>query len=119
MKTIITFNPEDRFISILVYKFPLGNCGGITDTVKEIYIPSQSGNYTFKEIDERNEINLVFIEEQRGNDYWALKPLIQPEGAVGPMSGGNIGYSSDSRCKRVYHIHDRFEDQKTYDILSR
>ena len=119
MKQIINFNPKDRFISILVYKFPLGNCGGVTDSAKDIYIPSKSGNYTFEDIAFRNEINLIFVEEQRGEEYWALKPITQPEGMLGPMSGGNIGYSSDSRCKRIYHIHDRFETQEAYDILSR
>lgn len=119
MKTIAKFNPEDKFISILVYKFPLGNCGGITDTEKDIYIPSDEGNYTFKEIEGRNETHLIFIEEKRGPEYWALKPIVQPEGVLGPMSGGNIGYSSDARCKRMYHIHDRFETQEAYNTLSR
>lgn len=118
MKTqpILTFAPKSRFISILVYKFPLGNCGGITDTEKNIYIPSDNGNHTFEEIENKD---LIFIPEHRGRDYWALQPLMQPEGLIGPMAGGNLAYSSDSRCERVYHIHDRFETQELYDTLSR
>ena len=42
----------------------------------------------------------------------------KPKGMVGPMAGGNLAYSSDSRVKRVYHIHDRFETQEMYDHLS-
>ena len=64
------------------------------------------------------EKNLIFIPEQRGADYWALKPLFQPVGLVGPMAGGNLAYSSDSRCKYVFHIHDRFETQQTYNAMS-
>lgn len=30
-KQIKNFNPTDRFLSLSVYKFPLGNCGGVTD----------------------------------------------------------------------------------------
>jgi hypothetical protein len=107
MKTAIReFKETDCFLSIMIYKFPLGNCGGITDTVKDIFIPCADGNYKYSQIENKE---LIFIEEQRGAEYWALKPLIQPTGMNGPMSGGNIAYSSDSRCKHVYHIHDRFE----------
>lgn len=98
-----------------VFKFPLGNCGGITDSVRSIYIPCSEGPYLFEEIDP----TLIFISEQRGQEYWALKPLIQPEGMIGPMAGGNLAYSSDSRCDRVYHIHDRFETPEDNEALSR
>ena len=115
MKQIKKFKATDRFLSILVYKFPLGNCGGITDTVQSIYIPSERGNFQFSEIDK----NLIFIPEKRGLTYFALIPLMQPTESVGPMSGGNIAYSSDSRCPHAYHIHDRFETQEAYNALSR
>jgi hypothetical protein len=101
------FNPNDKFISISVYKFPLGNCGGITDHEKSVFIPSETGNYKFSDLEDKK--HLIFYPEQRASDYWALKPLIQPEGMNGPMAGGNLAYCSDSRCKHVYHIHDRFE----------
>src|SRR5574343_112446 len=97
--------PDERFISVSVYKFPLGNCGGITDHVKTIYIPAENGNYKFSELNKE----LVFLPEKRGAEYWALKPLMQPVGMCGGMAGGNLAYCSDSRCERVYHIHDRFE----------
>lgn len=115
MKQIAEFKPTDRFLSLLVYKFPLGNCGGITDTIRNILIPCKDGNYVFSEI---SDYDSIFIPEQRGADYWALIPFMQPAGLIGPMSGGNIAYSSDSRCKHVYHIHDRFESQSTYNSMS-
>ena len=113
------FADGDTFISIDVYKFPLGNCGGITDSVKSIYIPAERGNYKFSELRERGELNVIFFEEQRGADYFALKPIIQPTEGTGAMSGGNLAYSSDSRCRRVYHIHDRFESWEAYNALSK
>lgn len=118
MKTQEMFKATDRFLSLNVYQFPLGNCGGITDllTKESIYIPCPTGNVLFEDI--ANE-DLIFIEEQRSPEYWALKPVNQPKGVLGPMAGGNLAYSSDSRCKHVYHIHDRFETQEQYDALSR
>lgn len=117
MTTVKQFQPNDRFISLNVYKFPLGNCGGITDTLgtESIWIPCSEGHRTFDEIENKN---LIFIPEQRSADYWALNPYVKPENMVGPMAGGNLAYSSDSRVKRVYHIHDRFETQKAYNTLS-
>lgn len=118
MKQIQKFKPKDRFLSLCVYQFPLGNCGGITDKMKKksIYIPCEDGHIDFEDIEDKNTI---FIPEQRSPEYWALQPLMQQEGLVGPMAGGNLAYSSDSRCRRVYHIHDRFETQSTYDMMSR
>ena len=113
-KQIMEFKATDLFLPVLVYKFPLGNCGGITDTEKYVYIPCETGPYKFEEINPE----LIFIPEQRGANYFALKPLLQPIGLVGPMAGGNLAYCSDSRCPVVYHIHDRFETQQQYDILS-
>jgi hypothetical protein len=102
-----TITENTRFISVSVFKFPLGNCGGITDEVKTIYIPSERGNYKFSEIEDKR---LIFYTEKRGAEYWAAKPYIPaPSNTTGYMSGGNIAYSSDSRCERVYHIHDRTE----------
>lgn len=118
MKTQETFKASDRFLSLNVYQFPLGDCGGITDTIKResIYIPCEKGNVSFDKI--KNQ-DLIFTEEKRGEEYWCLKPVNRPNGMLGPMAGGNIAYSSDSRCKRIYHIHDRFESQEQYDSLSR
>jgi hypothetical protein len=107
-KQVKEFKATDSFLPILIYKFPLGNCGGITDTAKNIYIPCEEGHVKFSEIKNRNELDLVFYEEQRGADYWALKPILQ-DSRKSLMSGGNLATCSDSRCKRIYHVHDREE----------
>jgi hypothetical protein len=108
------FKPTDRFLPISVYRFPLGSCGGITDLLETIYIPCPTGSYTFEEVED----HLIFYEEKRGEEYWALKPYQEPKGMIGPMAGGNLAYCSDSRCKRVYHIHDRFETEEQYNSNS-
>jgi len=113
MKATKQFKPTDRFLALNVYQFPLGNTGGITDmlTTESIYIPCQDGPTEFKDIIFPDRI---FIPEQRGENYFALIPVIQPEGLIGPMAGGNLATSSDSRCNHIYHIHDRFETQQHY-----
>lgn len=118
MKTEELFNSDSRFLPLNVYQFPLGNCGGITDTLtkESIYIPCPDGHVTYEHI---NNKDLIFTVEQRGPEYWCIKQVNQPKGLVGPMFGGNLAYSSDSRCRKVYFIHDRFETQQQYDTLSR
>jgi hypothetical protein len=106
----IEFKDTDKFLPINIYKFPLGNCGGITDKIKTIYIPCETGNYTFEQLMENQDIEYIFTEEHRGGEYWCLKPYWACRAGNSPMAGGNLAYSSDSRCKRVYHVHDRFEN---------
>jgi hypothetical protein len=55
------------------------------------------------------------------NEYMHVEPINQPEGKIGPMAGGNFVYSSDSRFPGRYplSVHDRFETQEQYDMLSR
>ena len=114
---MIKFTEEDRFLPLNVYQFPLGNCGGITDNIgqESIYIPCDTGFVSYKNIENKE---LIFIPEQRGPNYWALIPLNKKKGLLGPMNGGNLAYTSDSRCRQIYHIHDRFETQEQYDTLS-
>lgn len=61
-----------------------------------------------------------------GVDHFIAEPLFCPEDKIGPMFGGNFAYTSDSRLYNFggeYHlpipIHDRFETQEEYDVLSR
>ena len=103
-----------KYLPLSVYQFPLGNCGGVTDHVKTIYVPNLEGFMSFDQIEDKS---LIFVEDQRSSDYWALKPAF-PVSKGHIMAGGNLAYSSDSRCKRVYHIHDRIESQEVYDGLS-
>lgn len=103
------YYPVDfNLLSLYIYKFPLGDCTneGVSGRCsKDVYMPCESGPFRAFSVDQR----LILIPEQRGPEYWALKDVFERPGMAGPMSGGNLAYSSDSRCKRVYHIHDRFE----------
>lgn len=118
--TEVYYPVDFRLLSLYVYKFPLGDCtnGGVSggDT-KDVYIPCEDGHT--KALSPYVDQRLILIPEQRGKDYWALRDAYEHPDMLGPMAGGNIAYSSDSRCKYVYHIHDRFETQVTYNALSR
>lgn len=100
-----------------VYRTTLGDCtaNGVSSKFDTIYIPCEEG---FMMSDKVNQEQILY-PEKRGENYWCVKPLTTPANCVGPMAGGNLAYSSDSRIKHVYHIHDRFETQQTYDTLSR
>lgn len=58
----------------------------------------------------------------RRGDYIYAEPVEKPEGALGPMMGGNFVYSSDSRfraiCPYPIPVHDRFETPEQYRALS-
>lgn len=116
MKVLQNFKPEHRFLRLNVYQFPLGDCGGVTDGIgkEDVFIPCETGPTKFEDIDRKD---LIFLENQRSAEYWALVPNIQPENVAGPMAGGNLAYTSDSRCKRIYHIHDRFESWAMYNSM--
>lgn len=104
-------------IGLSIYKFPLGDCtnGGVSSIADRIYMPCEDGPIHASKVEQE----WILFPEKRGQEYWALKPAYIPPNMVGPMSGGNLAYCSDSRVKRVYHIHDRFETQETYNALSR
>ena len=51
--------------------------------------------------------------------------VVQPEGMVGPMMGGNFAHTSDSRFREAVGfygavaVHDRYETVAQYEALSR
>lgn len=111
------FDDDQRFLRISVFKSSITGCAGISDTLDNIYIPCDDGPIRLEDIDNMDH---VFIEEQRSERYWALKPWERKKpNMAGPMAGGNLAYCSDSRCKHVYHIHDRFETWAQYESMSR
>jgi hypothetical protein len=114
IEPIIT--PETKVISLIVCRSHFDSTNdGISSKNSTIYLVHPEGPTNFKDVAPQ----LVFTEEKRGPEYYALIPIIQPENAVGPMFGGNLAYSSDCRVKRPYHIHDRFETWEAYSGLSR
>jgi hypothetical protein len=93
-----------------VFRNTLGDCtnGGVTATHTTIYIIDDEGQTLKREPDPR----LVFLSRDHGGGYMALVPVHTPDGAVGPMFGGNLAISD--RSKIIYRVHDRFETPEQY-----
>jgi len=114
MKNFI-YDPKKRFLTLDVFHSNYKGMGRTHDGMNTIYIPCEEGPVFYEDIDDDDKI---FETERRSENYWAVTPIRKPSGTMGPMAGGNLAYSSDSRCKYVYHIHDRFETPEAYKTLS-
>jgi hypothetical protein len=112
-----------KFISLNVFTTAAhGDCtnGGVSCGAVNLFMEHPEGCYTEERLIELGNGHLLFRGEQAGNDYFRLMPLTPPKaGMVGPMYGGNLATSSDSRCRHIYHIHDRYETPELNAILSR
>lgn len=102
-----------RYLPVSVYRTN-ADCtnGGVSAEADTIYVRCSRGNYSTDEVPE----HLRFVPEQRGENYWAVKPEIPYQHGKpltvsyrGPMAGGNIAYTTDSRLQQTFHIHDRYE----------
>jgi hypothetical protein len=115
-------------LNVSVYRWDLGDCtnGGASadvDSVCVVNIPGPDSPGT-----DRPAFELV--QGPGGKGHAILRP-VNGRGGVGPMSGGNFGYSSDSRFSEAVreltgsrhygavHIHDRYETPEQYATLSR
>ena len=110
-----------------VFRCYLGDCtnGGASSTVDTVCVVNIPG--PFEPGPDRPAFELVHRPE---NTHAILRPVNSRLG-IGPMFGGNFGYSSDSRFSEAVrnltglpnygavHIHDRFETPEQYEILSR
>lgn len=111
-----------KALPINVYKHGNYDCtnNGISSRYSELLLIHPEG---FIEIDESNPPeNLVKIVERKlaGKVYKHIEPVAEPKGA-GWMSGGNIGYSCDSRFADMSEyplsIHDRQESWEMYNSM--
>ncbi len=76
-----------------------------------------------------NDVLIMACRYFEGREYLYCHPLIGKRGLIGPMMGGNYvtTYGSDPSYPKFtgfevnvpIPIHDRFETQEEYDILSR
>jgi len=106
---------EARYLILEVYRGAHGHdctLGGISGKVPDVFVVHPEGPWDMDSVRNSAErhgyrgdpTDLIFTAEQRGPDYWALKPV----NARGPVAfGGNLAYSSDSRAPHAYRIHDR------------
>lgn len=108
-----------KALPINVFKDGSGDCtnGGISSRYNRLLLVCEDG---FIDIDENDPPeNLVHIVTRRFGfgEYRHIEPVASPAGA-GWMSGGNIGYSCDSRFSRLSQyplsIHDRQESWEQY-----
>lgn len=116
-----------KALNIYVYRSPrLGDCtnGGISSKYEQLLVLCENG---YIDIDEANPpANLVKLVRRfiRGREVFHLEPVNAPDGA-GWMAGGNYAGSCDSRFSEMtgiygaIAIHDRQEDWKAYEMMSR
>ena len=117
-------------LTVNVYRWGLGDCtnGGASAEVKSICVVNIPGPFNPRPESPAFEL----VEGPGGQGHAILRPVeAKKPGMVGPMSGGNFGYSSDSRFSEAVqkltgsrhygavHIHDRYETPEQYRVLSR
>lgn len=112
-----------KALPINVYRNGSYDCtnNGISSRYDRLLLICEDG---YIDIDENNiPENAVKIVERQlfGKIYKHIEPIAKAT-ELGYMSGGNIGYSCDSRFRELSEtplcIHDRQESQKLYDMLS-
>jgi hypothetical protein len=92
--------------------------GGISSKFNKLTIINVDGPF-----DPTPDAPAVVLENGPLNSM-RIVPVFKPEGAVGPMFGGNYAASSDSRVRDAIGfygavaIHDRFESPEMYNLLS-
>jgi hypothetical protein len=100
-----------------VYKPSFGDCSndGVTSRYDKIFVQCEEGPFKQEDV----PVELRFAIEQRSETYFAAIPENVNTSLCGPMYGGCLAATSDSRAKNVLHIHDRFETWAEYDAFSR
>jgi hypothetical protein len=106
-----------RYLMYQVYKPSFGDCsnGGVTSRHNKIFVQCEDGPFKPEDV----PTDLRFIIDQRSSTYFAAIPENINAALCGPMYGGCLAATSDSRAKNILHIHDRFETWDQYDALSR
>lgn len=98
-----------NYLPVDVYRnATFGDCSndGVSARSNVIYIQCEDGNFREDEI----PAHLRFKIDEHSDDYWRAVHVHPPKGCI--TAGGNLAYSSDSRCNRVLHIHDRVEHER-------
>lgn len=120
-----------RGVSVSIFRSDLGDCtnGGVTNPANsqgKVVVVFDSairdGNYRLDDC--LKDPRFVCLKVVRRPGYTHCEPLIAGRSGIGPMAGGNYVYSMDSRFttsvgRYPVPVHDRFETQEQYDLLSR
>ena len=123
-----------KVVSINIYKSPLGDCTneGASSKFNELYLFSEDSKLDeiIKYINDKH-INWEQCFRVETIDIYGVYKRAKPalrhlyKGLVGPMAGGNYGFTSDARYWEVtdglrypISIHDRFETEEEYRLLN-
>ena len=117
-------------MTVSVFRWGLGDCtnNGVSAVAGSLCVVNVPGPF-----DPSAALPAVeLVEGPGGRGHAILRPVeAKKPGMVGPMSGGNFGYSSDSRFSEAIQkltgsrhygavsIHDRYETPDEYKALSR
>ena len=115
-------------LSISVYRWGLGDCtnGGASSEVGSICVVNVPGPFEPRP----GHPAFQLVQGPGGRGHAVLYPVEAKSGQVGPMAGGNFGYSCDSRWSEAVRkltgspfygavaIHDRYETPEQYRALS-
>jgi hypothetical protein len=117
-------------MTVSVFRWGLGDCtnGGVSAVAGSLCVVNVPGPFNPSPALPAVEL----VEGPGGRGHVILRPVeAKNPGMVGPMSGGNFGYSSDSRFSEAIQkltgsrhygavsIHDRYETPDEYEALSR
>lgn len=111
-----------KAISANIFKSKFGSCSnhGISEKFDEVLLLHDDG-YIDVDLDDPPE-NLCVIERRVlfGKEADYVRPFAKPEGVAGPMYGGCLVDSSDSRFESDHplKLHDRFETWEEYELYS-
>ncbi len=99
-----------------VYRDGNGDCtnGGITSRVKTLYLIHSKGFLDADEVPREQ----VFVEQTLGGEVSLVSVDKYRANLCGPMFGGNLATSSDSRVRKIYRVHDRYESAELNALLS-
>lgn len=103
-----------KALRIYVYKWNLGDCtnNGISSKYNELLLVCNNGDIDIEENNLPENLVKIVTRELFGKVYKHIEPY-KKSTKLGWMSGGNIGYSCDSRFRIISEyplmIHDREE----------
>lgn len=113
-----------KALPINVFKDSKGDCtnGGISSRYDRLLLICEDGFIDIDENDPPENLVKIVTRHLFGREYKHIEPVASTApGCVGWMSGGNIGYTCDSRFSRMSEyplsIHDRQEGQSQYDSM--
>lgn len=116
-------------LSVSIYRWCLGDCtnGGESSRAESVCVINIPGPFNPGPYLPAFEL----VEGPGGKGHAILRPVKSQPGKIGPMFGGNFGYSTDSRFSQALrdltglphsgavHIHDRYETAEEYEALTR